>query len=59
MIISEIKNLVFLIINFKELKLLYELMVIIYFQNLIVITKVLEAFHVLVILERENLLEIR
>lgn len=59
MLLSEIKDLIFLIRNFSfaEIKLMY-CVIIIYLKNLIIITEVLKALHVLVILERENLLEI-
>lgn len=58
--ISDVKNLLFLLTNFSfyELKIMY-MTILIYIQNLIVISKVLEALHVLVVLERQNLLEIR
>ena len=60
MLLSEFKDLIFLVKNFSftEIKLMYYA-IIIYLQNLIIIAKVLEALHVLIILERENLLEIR
>ncbi len=60
MLLSEIKDLIFLVKNFSftEIKLMHH-MIIIYLQNLIICTKVLEALHVLIVLERENLLEIR
>lgn len=56
--LSDIKDLIFFINNYKQLTLLYNIFCIIYLQNLIVITKVLEALHVLIVLERQNLLEI-
>ena len=60
MLLSEIKDLIFLVKNFSftEIKLMYHV-IIIYFQNLIIVTEVLKALHVLIVLERENLLEIR
>ena len=60
MLLSEIKDLIFLVKNFSftEIKLMYHV-IIIYLQNLIIVTEVLKALHVLVVLERENLLEIR
>lgn len=58
--LSDIKNLLFLLTNFRlqELIIMYRI-IIITIQNLIIIAKVFEALHVFVVLERQNLLEIR
>lgn len=58
--ISGVKNLLFLLTNFSfyELKIMY-MIILVHIRNLIIVSKVCEALHVLVVLERKNLLEIR
>ena len=58
--ISDVKNLLFLLTNFKfqELAIMYRVHMT-YLYNLIIVSKIFETLHVLVVLESQNLLEIR
>ena len=57
--LRDVKNLLYLVKNFSfyELNIMYNTLLI-YLQNLIIIAKIFETLHVLVVLESQNLLEI-